>query len=60
MTANDAVELYKLFYQHRITVWIDGRWGVDALLGHQTRKHDDLDIAVHHSNLSTLCNLLED
>src|SRR5258708_7387144 len=41
-------------------VWIDGGWGVDALLGHQTRKHDDLDVAVHHSNLSTLCNLLED
>jgi lincosamide nucleotidyltransferase A/C/D/E len=60
MTAKEAIELYKLFDRHGIKVWIDGGWGVDALLGHQTRKHDDLDIAVQHSNLSTLCNLLED
>jgi Aminoglycoside-2''-adenylyltransferase len=44
MTAKDAIELYKLFEQHGIKVWIDGGWGVDALLGHQTRKHDDLDV----------------
>ena len=29
-----------------IDVWVDGGWGVDALLGHQTRSHNDLDIAV--------------
>jgi lincosamide nucleotidyltransferase A/C/D/E len=60
MTAKDAIDLYKLFDQHGIKVWIDGGWGVDALLGHQTRKHDDLDIALHHSNLPALCQLLED
>lgn len=27
-------------------VWIDGGWGVDALLGEQTREHCDLDIIV--------------
>jgi len=30
----------------QITVWLDGGWGVDALLGRQTRPHSDLDIAV--------------
>jgi predicted N-acetyltransferase YhbS len=60
MTAKDAVELYELFDQHGIKVWIDGGWGVDALLGHQTRKHDDLDVALRHSNVSALCKLLED
>ncbi|MBV9874731.1 MAG: GNAT family N-acetyltransferase [Verrucomicrobia bacterium] len=60
MTAKDAIGLYKLFDQHGIKIWIDGGWGVDALLGHQTRKHDDLDVAVHHSNLPALCQLLED
>jgi predicted N-acetyltransferase YhbS len=59
MTAKDASELYKLFDQHGIKVWIDGGWGVDALLSHQTRKHDDLDIALDHSNLPALCKLLE-
>ena len=29
-----------------IRVWLDGGWGVDALLGEQTRVHDDLDIVV--------------
>ena len=27
-----------------IDVWLDGGWGVDALLGQQTREHDDLDL----------------
>ena len=26
--------------------WLDGGWGVDALLGEQTRAHSDLDIAI--------------
>ncbi|MGK5520290.1 nucleotidyltransferase domain-containing protein [Micromonospora sp. URMC 107] len=26
--------------------WIGGGWGVDALVGHQTRAHRDLDLAV--------------
>lgn len=60
MTARDAVDLYNLFDQHGIKVWIDGGWGVDALLGQQTRRHDDLDVALHHSDLSTLCKLLAD
>src|SRR5438094_3109313 len=29
-----------------IDVWLDGGWGVDALLGRQTREHDDLDLVV--------------
>jgi lincosamide nucleotidyltransferase A/C/D/E len=29
-----------------IPIWLDGGWGVDALLGEQTRPHDDLDIVV--------------
>jgi len=27
-------------------VWLDGGWGVDALLGEETREHDDLDLVV--------------
>ncbi|OZM79932.1 nucleotidyltransferase domain-containing protein [Pseudonocardia sp. MH-G8] len=26
--------------------WISGGWGVDALVGHQTRPHRDLDLAI--------------
>ena len=27
-------------------VWLGGGWGVDALVGHQTRAHRDLDLAI--------------
>jgi predicted alpha/beta-hydrolase family hydrolase len=29
-----------------VAAWLDGGWGVDALLGEQTREHDDLDLVV--------------
>ncbi len=29
-----------------IPVWLDGGWGVDALLGEQTREHADLDLVI--------------
>ena len=27
-------------------MWLDGGWGVDALIGRQTRDHDDLDLVI--------------
>jgi lincosamide nucleotidyltransferase A/C/D/E len=29
-----------------VECWVDGEWGVDALLGRQTRPHQDLDLAI--------------
>jgi lincosamide nucleotidyltransferase A/C/D/E len=29
-----------------IGAWVHGGWGIDALLGEQTREHDDLDLVV--------------
>jgi hypothetical protein len=43
-----VLEIIQLFELHRIDLHIDGGWGVDALLGRQTRTHADLDIAVQH------------
>jgi lincosamide nucleotidyltransferase A/C/D/E len=60
MSAEDAIELYNLFELHGITVWIDGGWGVDALLERQSRPHDDLDIVLRHSDVLKLRKLLED
>lgn len=40
--------------QQGIDVWIDGGWGVDALLGEQTREHGDLDIAIEERNVNKL------
>jgi len=59
MTANDVVEIIKLIEQNGIEVYVDGGWGVDALLGEQTRIHEDLDIAVPHKFVPKLRELLE-
>lgn len=59
MTANDVVELVQLLEQNDIEVYVDGGWGIDALLGEQTRKHGDLDIALPHKYVPRLRELLE-
>lgn len=58
MTAGDAAQLCRLFDDSRIDVWIDGGWAVDALLGDQTRSHEDLDIAVQEKDVPALRALL--
>ena len=59
MTAGDVVEIVQLLNQNHIDVCIDGGWGVDALLGEQTRTHGDLDIAVQHRDVAQVRALLE-
>lgn len=59
MTAGDVIEIVKLFNQNGIEVSVDGGWGVDALLGRQTRTHTDLDIAVEHKAVTLIRALLE-
>jgi len=60
MSANDVVGIIKFLEQNNIEVYVDGGWGVDALLCEQTRKHDDLDIAVPHKFVPKLRELFLD
>src|SRR5215472_17684378 len=46
MSAREVVRVVDLLEVQGLQVWLDGGWGVDALVGRQTRKHDDLDIAI--------------
>jgi lincosamide nucleotidyltransferase A/C/D/E len=59
MTAADVVDIIKLLEQNGIEVYVDGGWGVDALLHEQTRKHGDLDVALPHKFVPKLRELLE-
>ena len=59
MTSLDVLEFLELAAQHKIEIWIDGGWSVDALLECQTRPHTDLDIALRHKDVPTLRALLE-
>ncbi len=59
MNSKYVIELYEILNDLGIEIWIDGGWAVDALLGKQTRSHQDLDIAVECKNLSKLREYLE-
>lgn len=59
MSAEDVVEFLRLMEETGIDVHVDGGWGVDALLGRQTRSHEDVDIAVQHKDIPALRRLLE-
>ena len=54
-----VVDLYKMFSSQGIGIWIDGGWGVDALLGKQTRPHFDLDLIVEEKHVKRLRELLK-
>ena len=47
-----------LFEELGIKVWIDGGWGVDALLGKCTRTHQDLDIMISWEDSAILTKAL--
>lgn len=58
MKVQDVTDLLQLFDQNGLEIYIDGGWGVDALLGEQTRPHGDLDIAIPHKYVPKLRELL--
>lgn len=58
MTAEDVLDLYNRAAERGILLWIDGGWGVDALLERQTRPHEDLDIVVQQKDVARLKELL--
>jgi lincosamide nucleotidyltransferase A/C/D/E len=58
MTADALVELLRLFDDASVPVWLDGGWGVDALLETQTRRHKDVDIILAVAHVPKLRALL--
>jgi lincosamide nucleotidyltransferase A/C/D/E len=49
--ADTAVEALDRLDSEGITAWVGGGWGIDALVGEQTREHGDLDLVVAQSTL---------
>ncbi len=58
MTTDDVAELVRLLAKASIGVWLEGGWAVDALLGEQTRRHDEIDVVVRDSDLPRLLEIL--
>jgi lincosamide nucleotidyltransferase A/C/D/E len=51
MSAADVHEVLDALEGLRL--WLDGGWGIDALLGRQTRPHRDLDFALDERDLAS-------
>ncbi|MCT9929702.1 hypothetical protein N5079_05640 [Planotetraspora sp. A-T 1434] len=42
-----------------LTAWVDGGWGIDALIGKTTREHSDLDLVVLLTQVYEVRSVLE-
>lgn len=58
MSASAIVELVDLIEGNGIEVWLDGGWGIDALVGVQSRTHKDADFVVRVDDVSRLQAIL--
>jgi lincosamide nucleotidyltransferase A/C/D/E len=54
------VDLYLALLHHGVQVWVDGGWGVDALLERQSRPHKDFDAIVAFDDLLVVTAVLAD
>jgi len=59
MNEDDVVDLLKKAKQIGVDVWIDGGWGVDALVGQQTRLHNDIDIFIQKQDTTAFTEMLK-
>lgn len=59
MALKDVEDFIGLCQSNNIEFYLDGGWGVDALLGEQTREHQDLDIGIPRQDAAKLRSLLE-
>ncbi len=59
MTSSALLDLLRLLEAAEIETWLDGGWGVDALLGVQTRPHKDVDIIARVRDLPRIRDVLQ-
>jgi lincosamide nucleotidyltransferase A/C/D/E len=58
VSAEDVIHIYQLLSANGVPAWLTGGWGIDALLGEQTRPHKDLDVLVRLEDVGRLNELL--
>jgi RimJ/RimL family protein N-acetyltransferase len=54
----DVLDVLDAFQSRTIQVWVGGGWGIDALIGHKTRDHSDLDLASPAEHEATVIDVL--
>jgi lincosamide nucleotidyltransferase A/C/D/E len=58
LKAEDVLLLVDLLESADVQTWMDGGWGVDALLGYQSRDHYDLDLVADLRQVSQILHTL--
>lgn len=58
MTDVQALAVLDELQSAEMVLWVDGGWGIDALIGRQTRPHDDLDLVVAADQIETVYGML--
>jgi lincosamide nucleotidyltransferase A/C/D/E len=58
--AKNVVQIVRLLEESGVPVWLDGGWGIDALLKRETREHLDLDLIVPVEYLNSVEPVLAD
>jgi lincosamide nucleotidyltransferase A/C/D/E len=58
MSAARVRQVYELLTGEGLRCWVVGGWGIDALLGRETREHKDLDILLVRSEHERAWELL--
>lgn len=58
VSKENAIEIISLAYDNGVKIYLDGGWAVDALLGRETRTHNDIDLFVDKQQELLLLNLL--
>ena len=58
ISTTDVIQIVQFLEESGISIWLDGGWGVDALLGEQTRPHDDLDVVIGLEQAEATCRAL--
>jgi lincosamide nucleotidyltransferase A/C/D/E len=55
---DEVLTVIAALQERNLWVWIDGGWGVDALLGEVTRPHEDVDLVVELGALGAVFECL--
>ncbi|MBK7329321.1 MAG: aminoglycoside nucleotidyltransferase [Dehalococcoidia bacterium] len=58
MSATDAVALLDVLAVAGVGFWVNGGWGTDALVGHETRPHRDIDLFIERRHVRLLRDAL--
>ena len=56
----DAIEIISYAEDNGINIWLDGGWGVDALLEKETKAHNDIDLFVEIVNSKKFIDIIKE